>query len=158
MLSREVTENLTFAKVFLAGWVFFTTVFFFLSISAPFILQKTQGELIANWVNNQLTTVYQNWQSIGYQWAIMQLGNALGKQLEDGCKEAVPVTFGSGISVGIVSTKCLGGEQWAPNTQAPDAGVPQQPTPQPQAVQPVPPIEQAPQAVPPQNNLPVENQ
>lgn len=56
--------------------------------------------------------VFQN----GYTNAIGQLVGALGKQINDGCKDAVPVQIGTG-SVGIVSVPCLQKIQEAAQTQ-----------------------------------------
>jgi hypothetical protein len=38
---------------------------------------------------------------------VIQLGQALAGQLEGGCKDVVPVNFGTGAPVGIVSTNCV---------------------------------------------------
>ena len=46
--------------------------------------------------------VFQN----GYGKAVLDLAGALETQVKGGCKEAVPVTIGTG-SIGILSTVCL---------------------------------------------------
>ena len=99
MLSKESIANLGLAKVLGAAWVIFTTLYFLLSIALPYIIQSTQTAALQG--------SYNNGQSYGYQAAVVQLGQALGAQLEGGCKEPVPVNFGTGAPVGILSTNCL---------------------------------------------------
>ncbi len=112
MLStKEYIASLSIGKVLLSAWVFFTTIYFLLGLAAPYLLMKVEGNLINNAVNGQLQTVFQqgqeNGQAVGYQAAIGQLGQALGTQLQGGCKEPVPVTFGSGVVVNVLSENCL---------------------------------------------------
>lgn len=100
-----------------AAWIIFTTVYFLLSVASPYIFERTQAAALQG--------SYQNGQANGYQAAVLQLGQALSTQLQGGCKEAVPVNFGTGAPIGIVSTNCLQGpnggqqtpgtpESWAP--------------------------------------------
>ncbi len=67
--------------------------------------------MINNTVNSRLNEVFKqgqaDGQSLGYQAAYAQLGQALGAQFQGGCKEAIPVSLGSGTTVGIISINCL---------------------------------------------------
>jgi hypothetical protein len=111
MISKESLANLGLGKILGAAWIFFTTVYFFLTMVAPYLILQVQGNLINNAVNTQLNTVFQkgqeNGQNIGYQSAYAQLGQALGAQFQGGCKEPIPVNLGSGTTVGIISMNCL---------------------------------------------------
>lgn len=111
MISMESLAKLSLGKILAAAWVFFTSVYFLISVSAPYILAKTETALINNAVNTQLNTVFKqgqdNGQTVGFQAAISQLGQALTTQLKWGCKDAVPVTISSGTTIGILSTNCL---------------------------------------------------
>lgn len=99
MFSKESLANLSLSRILGAAWVIFTTLYFLLSIALPYMVTQAQ--------NVALQGSFQNGQSNGYEAAVLQLGQALGAQLEGGCKEPVPVNFGTGAPVGILSTNCL---------------------------------------------------
>lgn len=58
--------------------------------------------------------VFQN----GYGKAVLDLASALDAQVKGGCKEAVPVTIGSG-SLGIINTACIAQAQAQTQTPLP---------------------------------------
>lgn len=111
MFSKESLACLSIGRVVAYAWVFFVTVYFFLTLTAPYLITQIQGGLIKNQAsvlaNSQLEPVFKNGQAAGFQAAIGQLGQALGTQLQGGCKEPVPVTFGSGVTVNVLTENCL---------------------------------------------------
>ena len=99
MLSKESLATLGLGKMIGAAWVIFTTVYFLLSMALPTLIASNQ--------NGALQNSFNNGESSGYQKAVLQLGQALGAQYDGGCKEPVPVSFGTGAPVGILSANCL---------------------------------------------------
>lgn len=118
-------DSIDFGKLAVYVWVGFTTLYFLVSVSVPFLVQRTQASLLQNAqiqgyntaMNQAMQTfsgnVYQN----GYNTAFLQLGEALSKQMTDGCKDAVPLNVGGSGAIGILSTACL--QQSAPAEQTP---------------------------------------
>lgn len=114
MFNRQAIGNLTVGGVLVGAWIFFTSVYFFLSIGYPLVIGKTQAAAIATAQQQGYNTavgqamqtfsgnVFQN----GYGKAVLDLATALDAQVKGGCKEAVPVTIGSG-SIGIINTACI---------------------------------------------------
>jgi hypothetical protein len=109
-------DSIDFGKLAIYIWVGFTTLYFLVSVSIPFVIQKTQANLMQNAYNNGANqaandiltktfsgNVYQN----GYNTAFVQLGQALGKQVSEGCKSPIPVNVGGTGALGIVSTDCI---------------------------------------------------
>lgn len=136
MNPTNLLDGLSVGKAITAAWVFFVTVFFLYSVSFSSIenaklteasqigyqngFAAAANQAMSSFSGNTLQNGYNN----GYGTAILQLAQALAAQYEGGCKEAVPVTIGSG-SVGIISIDCLqqvASGQTAPQT-APTAPV-----------------------------------
>jgi hypothetical protein len=86
MFSKESLANLSLSRILGAAWVIFTTLYFLLSIALPYMVTQAQ--------NVALQGSFQNGQSNGYEAAV------LFKHLK---KEPVPVNFGTGAPVGILS-------------------------------------------------------
>lgn len=130
MFNRQAIGNLTIGGSLVLAWVFFTTVYFLLSVGYPFVVGKTQSAALLNAqqqgyntaVNQAMQTFSGNVFQNGYGKAVLDLANALDAQVKGGCKEAVPVTIGSG-SIGIINTACI--------EQAKAATAPAQPAPTP---------------------------
>lgn len=118
MTPSNLLENVSVGKAITAAWVLFATVFFLYSVFFP-SLEKTKIDAVSQAAYNQgfaaaanqamssfSGNVLQNGYNNGYGTAILQLAQALANQYSQGCKEAVPVTIGSG-SVGVISVDCL---------------------------------------------------
>lgn len=118
MNPNTLLQEISVGKAVTAAWVFFTSLFFLYSISYP-LLEKSKLEAAtqAAYTNGYTTAanqamasfsgnLLQNGYNNGYGTAVLQLAQALAKQYEGGCTEAVPVTVGSG-SIQIVSVDCL---------------------------------------------------
>ncbi len=120
MFNRQAIGNLTVGGVLVGAWIFFTSVYFFLSIGYPLVIGKTQSTALATAQQQGYNTavaqamqtfsgnVFQN----GYGKAVLDLAAALQAQVAGGCKEAVPVTIGSG-SLGVINTACIAQAQAA---------------------------------------------
>ena len=126
MFNRQAIGGLTVGGVLVGAWIFFTSVYFFLSVGYPFVIGKTQSAALANaqqqGYNSAVTqamqtfsgNVFQN----GYGKAVLDLATALQAQVAGGCKEAVPVTIGTG-SLGVINTACIAQAQKASAEQTP---------------------------------------
>jgi hypothetical protein len=125
-------DSIDFGKLAIYVWVGFTTLYFLVSVSVPFIIQKTQASLMqtaynngANQAANEILTktfsgnLYQNGQVNGFSVAVTQLAQGLAKQMEEGCQNALPIQVASGTSVGVMSVDCfqkIVSQQQAPAT------------------------------------------
>lgn len=118
MNPNTLLQDISVGKTVTAAWVLFTSLFFLYSISYP-VLEKSKLDAVSqsaytngyNTAANQAMASFsgntlQNGYNNGYGTAVLQLTQALAKQYEGGCTEAVPVTVGSG-SIGVVSIDCL---------------------------------------------------
>jgi hypothetical protein len=110
MFSKESVASLSIGTLIGSAWVIFTTVYFLLSLTYPYI-QSTQ-------VNGATQNGYNRGANDGFGTAVGQLGQALTKQIADGCKDAIPVTIGTG-SIGIVNAGCLQTPVATPGAPAP---------------------------------------
>jgi hypothetical protein len=127
MFNRQAIGNITVWGALILAWVFFTTVYFLLSIGYPLVIGKTQSAALANAqqqgynvaVSQAMQTFSGNVFQNGYGKAVLDLATALQAQVEGGCKEAVPVTIGSG-SLGIINVACISQAQ-STETQTPAA-------------------------------------
>ena len=81
------------------AWVIFTTLYFLLSLAVPVIVSKAQ--------NQAMQGSFQNGQLNGYNSAFSLMGQALTSQVKEGCKQALPLTVGSGQTIGVVNVDCL---------------------------------------------------
>ena len=81
------------------SWVIFTTLYFLLSLAVPVIVSKAQ--------NQAMQGSFQNGQLNGYNSAFSLMGQALTSQVKEGCKQALPLTVGSGQTIGVVNVDCL---------------------------------------------------
>ena len=81
------------------SWVIFTTLYFLLSLAVPVIISKAQ--------NQAMQGSFQNGQLNGYNSAFSLMGQALTSQVKEGCKQALPLTVGSGQTIGVVNVDCL---------------------------------------------------
>lgn len=114
MFNRQAVGNLTVGGVLVGAWIFFTSVYFFLSVGYPFVIGKTQSVALATAqqqgyntaVNQAMQTFSGNVFQNGYGKAVLDLATALQAQVAGGCKEAVPVTIGTG-SLGIINIACI---------------------------------------------------
>jgi hypothetical protein len=126
MFSKESVASLSIGTLIGSAWVIFTTVYFLLSLTYPYIQSAQINGADQNGYNRGFTTasnaamasfsgnVFQN----GFGTAVGQLGQALTKQIADGCKDAIPVTIGTG-SIGIVNAGCLQTPAATPGAPAP---------------------------------------
>jgi hypothetical protein len=96
---KDFINALSIAKTLGFAWVFFATLYFLFSLAYPFVVQNTQ--------NTAIQGAYQNGQVSGYTTAFTQLGQVLDEQIKGGCKQAVPVNVGSGLTLGVVNVACL---------------------------------------------------
>jgi hypothetical protein len=114
MFNRQAVGNVTIGGVLVVAWIFFTSVYFLLSVGYPFVIGKTQSAAIATAqqqgyntaVSQAMQTFSGNVFQNGYGKAVLDLASALDAQVKWGCKEAVPVTIWSG-SLGIINTACI---------------------------------------------------
>jgi hypothetical protein len=114
MFSRERLSQLTASGALVIAWIIFTTLYFLISVSYPFIIGKTQNvaleqaravgynQAVSQAMQTFSGNVFQN----GYGKAVLDLATALDAQVKWGCKEAVPVQIGSG-ALGIVNVACI---------------------------------------------------
>ena len=63
--------------------------------------------LVSKAQNEAMQGSYQNGQQNGYNTAFGMIGQALGAQVKEGCKQALPLTVGSGQTIGVVNIDCL---------------------------------------------------
>lgn len=96
---KDFVNSLSIAKTLGFAWVLFSTLYFLFSVGYPFVVQNTQNTVIQG--------AYQNGQVSGYTTAFTQLGQVLDEQIKGGCKQAVPVNVGSGVTLGVVNVACL---------------------------------------------------
>ena len=87
------------------AWVIFTTLYFLLSLAVPYILRDVASQNIA--LQQSFTNGQQNGQLNGYNTAFGMMGQALSAQVKEGCKQALPLTVGSGQTIGVVNIDCL---------------------------------------------------
>ncbi len=114
MFNHQAVGNITIGGLIIMAWVFFTSVYFFLSVGYPFVVGKTQSVAIATAqqqgyntaVSQAMQTFSGNVFQNGYGKAVLDLATALDAQVKGGCKEAVPVTIGTG-AIGIINTACI---------------------------------------------------
>jgi hypothetical protein len=114
MFNRQMVGQVNYAQLLVIAWVFFTSVYFLLSVGYPFVIGKTQSSALATAqqqgyntaVSQAMQTFSGNVFQNGYGKAVLDLATALEAQVKGGCKEAVPVTIGSG-SLGIINTACI---------------------------------------------------
>jgi hypothetical protein len=93
--------QVNYAQLLVVAWVFFTSVYFFLSVGYPFVIGKTQSVALAGAqqqgyntaVSQAMQTFSGNVFQNGYGKAVLDLATALEAQVKGGCKEAVPVTI-----------------------------------------------------------------
>lgn len=124
MFNRQAIGNITIGGLIVMAWVFFTSVYFFLSVGYPFVIGKTQSAALStaqqqgynSAVSQAMQTFSGNVFQNGYGKAVLDLAAALDTQVKNGCKEAVPVTIGTG-AIGIINTACI--QQAQPTEQAP---------------------------------------
>ena len=111
---KDFVNALSIAKTLGFAWVLFATLYFLFSVGYPFLLQNTQTTVLQG--------AYQNGQVSGYTTAFTQLGQVLDEQMKGGCKQAVPVNVGSGVTLGVVNIACLQAQTGAtlpPGSQVP---------------------------------------
>lgn len=118
MASNNLFQDIPVGKTLAVAWVLFTSLFFLYFVSYPLIERSKldaaaqvgynngYGAAVNMAMSSFSGNVLQNGYNNGYGTAVTQLAQALEKQYQDGCTEAVPVTIGTG-SVGIVSVDCL---------------------------------------------------
>lgn len=114
MFNHQAVGNITIGGLIIMAWVFFTSVYFFLSVGYPFVIGKTQSVAISTAqqqgyntaVSQAMQTFSGNVFQNGYGKAVLDLATALDAQVKGGCKEAVPVTIGTG-AIGIINTACI---------------------------------------------------
>ena len=128
MFNHQNISNVSITGVIIIAWVFFTSVYFFLSVVYPFVIGKTQALALQTAqkqgydtaVGQAMQTLSGNVFQNGYGKAVLDLASALDAQVKGGCKEAVPVTIGSG-SLGIINTACIAQAQAQTQNPAPQS-------------------------------------
>jgi hypothetical protein len=100
---NRLIDSVDFGRLAIYVWVGFTTLYFLVTLIVPVVIEKAQ--------TNALQSAYGNGQLNGYNTAFVQLGQALGKQVADGCKNAIPLNVGGTGALGVVSTACLQAQQ-----------------------------------------------
>jgi|GEM_PF-3958394 len=113
---KDFANALTLGKTLGFAWILFTTLYFLFSLAYPFVVQSTQ--------TNVLQGAYQNGQVSGYTTAFTQLGQVLDEQMKGGCKQAVPVNVGSGVTLGVVNVACLQAQSGAVQSTSPETQLP----------------------------------
>jgi hypothetical protein len=114
MFSRDRLSQFTASGALVIAWIIFTSLYFLISVTYPFIVGKTQSAAIQqaqvqgynSAVSQAMQTFSGNVFQNGYGKAVLDLATALDAQVKNGCKEAVPVQIGSG-ALGIVNVACI---------------------------------------------------
>lgn len=108
MFNHECLSTTVVTKAITWAWVFVTSVYFIGSFAYPYLDQKNLTAAYANGraagqqetYNAAMQTfsgnTFQNGQKVGSTETITQLVNMLGKQIDGGCKEAIPVPLPNG--------------------------------------------------------------
>lgn len=90
MFNRQAIGNLTIGGALVLAWVFFTTIYFLLSVGYPFVVGKTQSAAILTAqqqgyntaVNQAMQTFSGNVFQNGYGKAVLDLATALDAQVK----------------------------------------------------------------------------
>lgn len=104
-------------------WIALATLYIVIDNVYPVIANRINNDVFMNGANQG--------QAAGYQKAITDLGIVMEKQYTDGCKNEVPVAYGSGKTVSLYSVDCLkkaGVIKDGTGTTAPAATAPVAPT------------------------------
>jgi hypothetical protein len=107
-------HKITASGAVLIAWIIFTSLYFLLSVTYPFVVGKTQSAAIQQaQVQGYNTAVSQAMQTFsgnvfqnGYGKAVLDLATALDAQVKGGCAEAVPVQIGTGV-LAVVNVECI---------------------------------------------------
>lgn len=83
----------------LYSWLVLSTLYVLVDSIYPSVVNKINNDVFMNGANQG--------QAAGYQKAITDLGIVMEKQYQEGCKNEVPVTYGSGKTVSLYSVDCL---------------------------------------------------
>ena len=83
----------------LYSWLVLSTLYVLVDSIYPSVVNKINNDVFVNGANQG--------QAAGYQKAITDLGIVMEKQYQEGCKNEVPVAYGSGKTVSLYSVDCL---------------------------------------------------
>ena len=83
----------------ISTWITLTTLYVIIDQAYPVIINKINNDIFINGASQG--------QVAGYQKAITDLGIVMEKQYQEGCKNEVPVAYGSGKTVSLYSVDCL---------------------------------------------------
>ena len=83
----------------LYAWIAIATLYMVIDNAYPAIVNRINNDVFMNGANQG--------QAAGYQKAITDLGIVMEKQIQEGCKTEVPVSYGSGKTVSLYSVECL---------------------------------------------------
>jgi hypothetical protein len=90
MFNRQAVGNVTIGGVLVVAWIFFTSVYFLLSVGYPFVIGKTQSVALATAqqqgyntaVSQAMQTFSGNVFQNGYGKAVLDLASALDAQVK----------------------------------------------------------------------------
>ncbi len=83
----------------LYSWFALATLYVIIDTTYPVVVNRINNDIFINGATQG--------QAAGYQKAITDLGIVMEKQYQEGCKNEVPVAYGSGKTVSLYSVDCL---------------------------------------------------